>query len=65
MVLGVPKVDGDGLGVSDMQITIWLGREPSHHPFASSLQVLPPVLLVDLGVFAGCMESREEPVREE
>ena len=55
MVLGIPKVDGNGLGVSNMQITIWLGREPSHNPLAGSLQVLSPVLLVDLRVFTGSM----------
>ena len=64
-MLGIPKVDGNCLGVSNMQITIRLGREPSHHPLAGSLQVLSPVVLVDLRVLAGSMQSRKETVGEE
>lgn len=65
MVLGISKIDRDGLGMTDMQITVGFRGEPGHHPLSGSLEVFPPVVLVDLGVLAGCMQSREETFLEE
>ena len=64
MVLGVTEINGDGLGMADMQVTVGLGRKSRHHPLPGSLEMSPLVLLVDLGVLAGGMQTGKETLGE-
>lgn len=60
MMGSVAKVDENSFGMTDVEITVWLGRKTSPHFAVSRCKVSFPKGKAGLGIFAGFVERSEK-----